>query len=271
MLITDEFVFVHLPKTGGMFVDGVVKDALYPTKLGRQICSLRSRYGIQIPFFPYRYTYLRRHASCAAIPVWATDRRIVGCMRHPCDWYVSDFRFEVWKQERSWTAYWEDTPANKTALFEAFPRFPELKFGEYLQASSQFTCRVLEARRRYPLAASLGLLTLEFLRMYCRDRQAVLSGDEKGFVARAREHLYDVHFLQQGNLNQQLADFLRSCGYPEEMAKKVQQWRRIFPGKQTRPSGDSWQNYYSNETLSLVRYQDRLLFELFPEFDTDGC
>lgn len=264
MLITDKFVFVHFPKTGGMFVDGAVKEALVPSRFWRRMHSVRSRLGITVPGVMYKYYSGSRHASCARIPDWAAERTIVGTIRSPYDWYVSDFRFGLWKDPASCGHWWD--PATEAELKKELPNWPDLSFEDFVRAANQYTARV-RGFGEFPLASSIGLMTKEFLRCFCRDRRAVYEGSEEGLVDRVRQHLYPVSFLHQCRLNDELGEFLCSHAYPEKLIEDIRSRARIYPGKATRPAGEPWSSYYSADLKAYVRGRERILFSLFPEYD----
>ncbi len=77
MILSDDFVFVHYPKTGGTFVSHMLQRILDRT--GR---SFELGKG--------------RHAICDEIPAGYHGRTIVSCVRNPYDIKVSQYRYEHW-------------------------------------------------------------------------------------------------------------------------------------------------------------------------------
>jgi hypothetical protein len=75
MVIYDRFVFLHLPKTAGIFVTEVLRDELGPPA-----------------------EVLETHAGWDSIPSGARDRPVLMFVRNPWDWYVSWYHF--------WTGPW---------------------------------------------------------------------------------------------------------------------------------------------------------------------
>jgi hypothetical protein len=69
MIVTEDFVFVHVPKTGGQFLRAAIEKTCYvvPTDL------------------PY-------HAAYSLLPAEYRDRPAIAFVRNPWDWYVSIFR-----------------------------------------------------------------------------------------------------------------------------------------------------------------------------------
>jgi hypothetical protein len=70
MFVTDHFVFMHLPKTGGVYVESVCQE------------SLR---------FPIHHS--RRHAKASELPAQFEALPKIGVWRDPWDWYASLFHF----------------------------------------------------------------------------------------------------------------------------------------------------------------------------------
>lgn len=264
MLITDKFIFVHLPKTGGLFVDRVLKDMLCPSRFMQGVHALRHRYGVTIPGVPYRYVLGPRHGSCAAIPEAYRGLPILACRRNPFDWYVSDYCYGVWRQATNIGKFWSADADPR----ERYPSWPELDFAGYVDATTTCATRVVHAKRRSKLAGTLGVVTLEFLRMFCRDRHFVFAANsDEEMYQRIEETLYPVRFLEMTNLNRDLHAYLLERGFPEEQAGQVLERGRINASARADTRKKDWRDYYNPETLETVRYRERMLLLLFPEYD----
>lgn len=87
MLITREFVFVHLPKTGGMFI--------------RQACE---------PIAVASIEDLEGHAGVEQIPPEHAHLPVFAVIRNPWDWYVSRWKFgqEQGEPEQTFDAFVRD-------------------------------------------------------------------------------------------------------------------------------------------------------------------
>ena len=116
MLITDQFVFLHMPKTGGTFVRHVLfrlhAARAYPLKrflgqTGRRrkltqyvwLCAavviaklrFRDKYG--------RLEYQRpKHGGWGKIPEPHRNKPVLATVRNPHDWYVSQYEFGWWSK-----------------------------------------------------------------------------------------------------------------------------------------------------------------------------
>jgi hypothetical protein len=71
MLVTEEFVFVHVPKTGGSFTRGILR------KQSKVIDEFH------------------KHAPYSDLPIEYRELPVVSVIRNPWDWYVSWYHFAV--------------------------------------------------------------------------------------------------------------------------------------------------------------------------------
>src|ERR687891_179097 len=74
MIVTDEFVFVHLPRSGGTFVSEIIKK-----------------------FFPSAYE-IGHHLSRELLPKEYSHLPVLGTVRNPWDFYVSLYHY-VWPKD----------------------------------------------------------------------------------------------------------------------------------------------------------------------------
>jgi Sulfotransferase domain len=76
MLVTDRFVFLHIPKTGGTFIQTILRDHL--------------------PFTPHG---LSTHAPHRDLPAEWQRLPVVCVVRNPWDWYVSWYHWALQRAE----------------------------------------------------------------------------------------------------------------------------------------------------------------------------
>ena len=268
MIITPEFVFVHAPKTGGTFVNSALKELLCPNQFLFFLCKLQRKYGITLPFFKYRFRVLRRqHAWCNEIPKKDRQKRILSVIRNPYESYLSEYTFEWWKKDLKGCLvddryyYFED----KEVAIQKYPNLLEADFPKFVAASLEFSRWTRRTIERHPNAKDLGMLTMRYIYFYCKDHSYVFEAahDQELLLKRVREKHYDVHFLRQERLNQDLHAFLMSVGYHLRNIAFILERKKV---NVSRNSKDFW-DFYDESLKKKVRKADALLFELFPEYD----
>lgn len=262
MMVFDNFVFVHLPKTGGTFVEQVLKTLHCPSWIGQKIHGMQRRLGITLPLYPYKYREYRKHAACRLIPEKDRGKIILSCVRNPYDLYVSHYKFGWWKTHPQ-EFYKPNTEIYTRSLLE-----PEkVTFADWVHGMYQHGNWVQEYREIDPNIDS-GFASIEFADYFCKEPSCVLSQPSENQMAAEFERTkYNVHFLRMESLNEQLYQFLLERGYPEERVAFIRTQGKIFPGKPTRSATDSMDKFFTPELKAIIRQRARLLFALFPEYD----
>jgi hypothetical protein len=258
MIITDRFVYVHAPKTGGTFVSAVLFD-LHGVRWNwwtHALSSFRKELAYDTRYGRFIY-HNNKHGTCGEIPASGRGRLVLATVRNPYDLYVSEYEFGWWKR-RELRPYLEAVP-------EFSPlrgRFPDITFAEYVPL-------VNAAFRTHPSAGDVGLLTQKFVNYYAKDPAGVIARLDEAYVRseRFRDDLHPVRFLRTHRLNDDLATFLGEMGYSAEDVAHVRGRGKILPRGKGRRADQRWERYYTPELRRLVREKERLLFALFPEFE----
>jgi len=120
MIITDEFVFLHYPKTGGLFVSGVLKK-VNPACQELMTPNIKRIRGAGV-FNP--------HGTYEQIPEAHRAKPVISCIRNPFDRYVSTFAIRNWAQGQP--------REEREKIKEEYPEFPELTFEEYLSFINKY-------------------------------------------------------------------------------------------------------------------------------------
>ena len=258
MILTDRFVFIHLPKTGGTFVTSVLERLLKPPParswFERSLRRLRGR--------PYRDRM--KHGTCNDVPDSHRGLPLVACIRSPYERYASGYDF----------GWWRDRPprwADMEAVRREFPRFPEVSFGEYVEIACRHFPRLRGAA--LPPEERPGFFTEVFVRTFFRDPAAAWQRIDDAYLA-AKGWTADMHpvrFLRTESLNRDLHAFLLEQGFPPDRVAFVLEEAPILPGGAARPRTRPWREYYTPELMARVRRRDRLLFAMFPEYDVPAA
>ena len=264
MIITDRFVAINLPKTGSSFVRRVLKQLhSYEAVHNRLLrwAGLADRSGMVeliLPVIDRQYPPNRtgQHGTVRQIPGSHRDGPIMSVVRNPLERYVSTYRFGWWKK---------NPHAPVEELLQVYPSYPDLAFGEYIEMMNTFgkRNRLGDMQPR----TDVGFQTVQFLQFFCEDPKRLLSNlnDDAVEQQHYREALAEVTFLHQERLNEELHDFLVKSGYPEEDVAFVLQARpvNVTPSKAGKMDLAA---HYSGALARQVIQQERVLFDLFPEY-----
>jgi hypothetical protein len=258
LVITEEFVYIHMPKTGGTFVEAALRRLLdgrgacyidTATEAGRALLGLTGD----------------QHQTVSEIPLAHRDKPVAFTVRNPFDHHVSFFEFGWWKKHPADTF-------DESAIRAVYPHYPAIRFDEYLKAF--YDLPLLDPRYVSPelagrlAAQNVGPLTYEYLRFLFQRPRDVLD-DLPGLHSSGclRDLLSGVHFLAQESLNVSLYELLVTMGYEPREARFVLDMGRVYPEDGPRRRSPEWRGYYTPELLRLVRSREWLLFALFPRYE----
>lgn len=266
MIITDKFVYIHLPKTGGSFVNSALLQAhgIRWTLWQQAILTFSGRLVHHGPLGSL--CMQDKHGSCQRIPPSDQHKPILSTIRNPLDYYVSDFEFGWWKR-REWRRYYQKLPHFQTR----YPTFPQLTFTDYLRLMTEAFNPPGQQDFEDPL--QLGYCSASFIKMFARNPAEIFATEnlDSSSLASIQNGLYPVHFLTTQGLNQQLYEYLQNWGYPPENIRFILEKERVLPLGKGRTASQKWEQYYDTPTIELIQQKDQLLFELFPSFDPKMC
>ncbi|NOG51695.1 MAG: sulfotransferase family 2 domain-containing protein [Chloroflexi bacterium] len=156
MIITDRFVYIHMPKTGGTFVETVLRKI--HEKRGDLIEHRRAdqpprRRSLRDLFKKRRPVFLElinlagpnewnQHGRVSQIPPEHRDKPVLTTLRNPYDRYVSQYEFKWWQQHP------ETFFRNVGDLKTKYPQYPDISFAEFVEVSNTFSADELEAAFR---------------------------------------------------------------------------------------------------------------------------
>ena len=260
MILTDRFVYIHLPGTGGTFVTRAIEQ-VYRTRVAAGSSP--------------RPVNTNKHGTCREIPESHRHLPIVSNIRNPLDRYVASYEYAWWRKH-------EMPGIARRDILRIYPHYPDISFAEFVELTSAHFNEIktphLSARDQP------GYLTEVFARFFFRDPEAVLAGFGRPYFEsrRYREDMYDVHFLRTDRLNDDMGELLESAGFAPDEVKTVRSLGRVSPPRvrlgmldlllryKPRRTVRDWRKYYTPRLAELVREREWFLFSLFPELDAQG-
>jgi hypothetical protein len=249
MIITDSFVFLHLPKTGGTFVSKMLLE------LGQRVEGFEA--------FEAFEAVVSKHAGAARIPAEHKDKPRLICVRNVFEHYVSRYFFKWWK---------DPARVDKIYLMDLvrkdYPHFPDLSFAEYLRFANTWGYRRKIARPKR-LAEfdrlAVGFNSFELCRIALPRPGHFLVTADSCPDEDVRRTFERVHFLRTEDLNRSLYEYLLGLGHKSAQLQFILESGIVLPKFGGRAETDTWRSYYDQESIDYVTQRDRLYFRLFPE------
>jgi hypothetical protein len=198
-----------------------------------------------------------QHVRCYMIPEKYLDRPILATVRNPYDRYVSQYEYKLWTQNDFYL---------KHRVRRLSPHFPNLSFEEYVMLMNEIFST--KPNPKFPPGETPGFHTQQFFEFFFRDPAETVKSLSPSYITSGtyKQDMYNVHFLHTENLNQELHSFLLSTGYDRNDIDFILTAEKILPLR-GRSADQKWEKYYTPELKQYVRRKERLMFELFPEYD----
>jgi hypothetical protein len=263
MIVTEDFVFIHLHKSGGTFVNKIIVN-LFPTakKIG---------YHYPLSMLPDEFRQLP----------------ILGIVRNPWEFYVSYYAFQKFLWERLGAEKTKLSPQEYSSLiessidplngidivFEVLSNNGTLSFqettknllslgnnGEKLDALIELMPTELGNRGKYTPVQSEGFRGMNVTR---KDLEGIRNTQD-GLYTFLFKHMYSsnekVFFIKTDNLRQGLISFFDGIGIGIDT--KIQEY--ILTAKPENVSShDCYSKYYDRELENLVQERDAVVIEKF--------
>jgi hypothetical protein len=204
MVITDDFVYLHMPKTGGTFVEAALNRLYSPPR------GLRGRVGLARRRAVYIDTSRKRdrrkiggrdqHQTLRELPAEYRDRPVAFTVRNPFDHWVSYYEFGWWRTNPGDTF-------NELRIRERYPHYPEISFDEYLSACYApdllDPTSMPDALADRLTAAAVGPLSWEYVRFLSERPEDVLDDPHHFFLgAHSIGTSVELRLLRQESLKQ---------------------------------------------------------------------
>lgn len=257
MILSNVFVFLHMPKTGGTFVTEMLK-----------------RVGAEYPDLGIEVRDDLKHVGIKQIPEAYRDKPVVMSVRHPMAHYVSRYHFAEWQTRM--------LSADRKELIRArYPDFPELSFRDFLRIRNDWDVALPrkaknDALRQVLVEKEIGFSTRRFVGMLSRRPRQLLERFDAMSDAELDACFADVTFLATETLNRDLHAFLTQvlrldhervgfvADHKPVQPKKARLKRTLLPfGGGSRERKTDWRDYFSPEDAAWLAHRERLLFRLF--------
>ncbi len=247
MIYSSQFIFVHMPKTGGTFVTDCMKKLNHSGKLTQLSSFALKRWYCRDRF--YKVRGVLKHGCVSEIPQEYQGLPIVGCIRSPEAWYSSNYRF----------AWWRRHPERYLGV-EAHPSFPDLSFRDYLSLSSSIwiSSDLPDLVPPYPA----GRYTLLLIKWF--------SPDPRKFLKRVNgpikcEHLVDeignILWLNCSSLNNDLYRLLREFKWPDEKIDFIRGRSAVLPSLDPRNHGAEIRHDLVEEDVAVIKNMDSAAYQ----------
>lgn len=246
MLITPDFVFIHMPKTGGTFI----------------IEMLRLVYGA------LAVETGRKHATCEEIPAAHRGKPIVSVIRSPFERYVSQYHYGWWKTH-------PQEYCDPALIRTRFPAYPQVDFEDFVAIANRYFINVHRGvsngyeSPQLPPDLALGWHSEQFIRFFCRDPHLAFASITESDLQRGHLSTYEypVEFLRTETLNQDLADHLQHYGVDTKLLGQVRTHRPVMPEQAHEARARLHaRDYFDRRLGDFVRHKEMFLFNRFPQY-----
>lgn len=245
MLIHPKFIYVHLPKAAGTYVESCLS-TIYPESK-----NIEGMHGA--------LHEKGKHSSIHEIMHEVPGKVVFGTIRNPFNWYVSRFRhgkrtkrnlafqdYDFLNHDfKSFIMHMTDSEYQRQHLNVKWVRWSSrLNDFEYLP--------VFEYMRRL----DIGLYTFEYIYAFFDDYNLVFKGNLDVF--QNHDTLISIqHCIRQENLPEGLIEFLRHTNLITD--KSQEETIRGYPAMNVLGSPNP-RDVFNSEMIELVKYKDRLIF-----------
>jgi hypothetical protein len=258
LIITDKFVFLHYPKTGGLFITDVLKKVHAKKKwfMKPPMCqelmlpNVKRIYGANV---------YNQHGAYEQIPEEHRMKPIISCIRNPFDRYVSTFEYRSWLQRQ---------PGELEKIMKQYPAFPELTFEQYLSFINIFDI----ANRTYSdqLKLDIGVITYSFIQFFFKDPNRIILNLNEAYLNsdKYKDDMPEIIFLRTENLNLDLYNVLLKFGYYKPDISFIMNENKVNVTPH-RKTNQNWREYFNRNLYDFVKFKERFILKLFPEYNNE--
>jgi hypothetical protein len=255
LFITADFVYVHIPKTGGTFVSTAL----------RRWCDSTGRDYIDTATPTGRASLGARdqHGAFCDLPQDHRTKPVLFSVRNPFEYYVSLYDFGWWRSH-------PEDEFDVQRISHRFPSYPHLTFSAFVDAVNDWRLWPQPDRQlgRFIEEHGIGLLTWKLCTMLSRDPIAVFADFAAFLEHPCSSHFFpDLHALRTHCLGSDLIDFLCGLGVALEETAFINDLGPIYPAEGGRGLDSDWRPYYDSSLAARVRRAERAVFTRWREFD----
>lgn len=264
MVITNDFVFIHVPKNGGTFITKCILELYDKTtdKNRKRNIIDRLYYHLSRENTNYSNHYksealedlgikrVTQHQGCDEIPFKHKQKPIVSILRNPFDRYVSIYKFDWWGKHIA---------VSEKILNRNFPNFPNLSFKKYMDLLFNYKFSLFKERIGTNL--DVGVYTFYYIKHFAKNYMDLLK-NVQDISQLTDDDFYDVNFLHTEKINLELYEFLEKTGWPEKRIKFILTKGKVNASR----ASNSYRQYYDEELIDLIMEKDAFLFKRHPEY-----
>lgn len=255
MIITDKFNFIHLPKTGGSFVESILLENYKRRSIFQKFLN---KYKFKVyhekintsETMPLDNFMWGQHGGKQFIPEKYQEKPVLGIVRHPFSWYLSIFHFKYWEIRDDINFEPELNQENLTvdSLFDILSSNLS-KYGESIGADYNSI-----GRYTWVLAHTYMDHPVDFLDQYIKNGCS-LNG------IKITDYLKNVDFLKQESLSTDLKNILSN--YYNNDFNDILKKPRLLPQGQGRGRSEEDYSEINIELKNKIISKEKLIFELF--------
>jgi len=223
MVISDNFVFIHLQKCAGSFVDNLLERMFADAKFNGT-----------------------RHDSARQIAKRHRNKPVFGTIRNPWDWWVS---------------WYAATNGGRKLRGPNAERVRSSSFEEFWDTIFSTTDSFGELKMARINELGIGPYTYRFVQRYFKDPEAVLSNwDVDEIKANINELMCPIHLCRVEDLKKELVRFFDSINLQLD---EEQLFMLMNAPIDNASKHDLTPTYYDDKMSALVKEKDRLIVELY--------
>jgi hypothetical protein len=197
-----------------------------------------------------------QHGCYSQIPASHRGKPVLCVTRNPLERLASKYTHGFWR---------DHPPGDLLELKKLLPAFPRLSFEDYLEMEQSAAYE--DVRQGASIQADVGACTLHFIRFFYPDPDVALARltDESIDSGEFLRGMPEIHFLHTESLVPELRAFLHSAGFEQELTAFLED----KPPVNCSPSSGEGtrREYFTPQHAEQYRQSNRLLFQMFPEYD----